>query len=339
VARAVARAPGYAQAVVGFLLLAASAALLAAGAELFAEYAGAAGKRLGVSVLAIGLVLAGAEPEELVTAIFASAQHHPGIAAGDAIGANITMLTLVLGLAALARPLRFAGRVRPYALAASAAGVAAGLALAGGGVGRVGGGALTAFYVLGVAAVWWRERQPPAFGEAAELAEDQMKASAQSSQPSRPSWYSRAYQSGTVATALVVLGVIAMAAGGRLAVAGAERIVTSLGLAESVVGLSFVALATTCELFALVWAAARRGVDELALAGVLGSAAYNATATLGVAALVRPLSVSGISGEAWLAAALPAVLTAWTLRFNRLGRGAGLVLVLIYGCYLALTLA
>lgn len=58
---------------------------------------GATPGRLGVSALAIRLVLAGAEPEELVTAMFASAGHHPGIAAGDAIGANITMLNLVLG--------------------------------------------------------------------------------------------------------------------------------------------------------------------------------------------------------------------------------------------------
>jgi cation:H+ antiporter len=51
--------------VVGFLLLIASAVLLAAGSELFAEHAAAAGRRLGVTALAIGLVLAGAEPEEM----------------------------------------------------------------------------------------------------------------------------------------------------------------------------------------------------------------------------------------------------------------------------------
>lgn len=319
--------PGYARAVIGFLLLAASAVLLTGGAELFAEHAGAAGRRLGVTVLAIGLVLAGAEPEELITAVIASAQHHPGIAAGDAIGANITMLTVVLGLAALVRPLRFAGRVRLYALAASAAGLVAALALAGGGVGRAGGGVLTVLYVVGVAVVWWRERQPPAVGEAAEFGE--AGPTGDGAAASR--------QQGTLAAVLVVTGVAAMAGGGWLAVAGAERIVVSLGLAESVVGLSFVALATTAELFALVWAAARRGVDELALAGVLGSAAYNATATLGVAALVHPLAVGGIAGQAWLAAGLPAALVIWTLVSKRLGRAAGLVLVAGYGCYLAWT--
>jgi cation:H+ antiporter len=85
--------------VAGFVLLAVSAVLLTAGSELSAEHASAAGRRFGVSALAVGLVLARAEPEEMVTAIFASGRHHPGIAAGDAIGANVTMLTVVLGLA------------------------------------------------------------------------------------------------------------------------------------------------------------------------------------------------------------------------------------------------
>jgi len=52
--------------VVGFLLLVASAVLLTGGSELFAEHASAAGQRFGVTALAIGLVLAGAEPEEMV---------------------------------------------------------------------------------------------------------------------------------------------------------------------------------------------------------------------------------------------------------------------------------
>ena len=308
--------------VVGFLLLVASAVLLTAGSELFAEHASAAGRRLGVTALAIGLVLAGAEPEEMVTAIFASGRHLPGIAAGDAIGANVTMLTVVLGLAALARPLVLGGRVRTYALAAAAAGVAAALCLAGGHVGRGEGVALVAAYVLAVAVVWWVERRPPAFGEAAELEEERV---------------SEPMPADSRAAFLVLLGVGAMAGGGWLAVSGAARVVSSLGLAQSVVGLTFVALATTAELFALVWAAYRRGVEELALAGVLGSAVYNATATLGVAALVHPIHTGGLGWPAWLAAALPIGLVAYALLFKRVGRVGGGLLVAAYGIYLALT--
>ena len=100
---------------IGLVLLAAAAAILLVGAELFAEHAAAAGRRLGVTALAVGVILAGAEPEELITAVTAAARGRPGIAVGDAIGANITMFTLALGLAALLGPLPLGGRVRAYA--------------------------------------------------------------------------------------------------------------------------------------------------------------------------------------------------------------------------------
>ncbi len=263
----------------------------------------------------------------MITAIFASVRHHPGIAAGDAIGANVTMLTAVLGLAALARPLRFPGRVRTYALAASAAGVAAAVLLTAGRLQPWAGGLLVGFYLLAVGLVWWRERQPPAFGEAAELQEEHH--SPNEGAPQR--------RSEGRAVWLVLAGLIGMAVGGRLAVAGAERVVSSLGLHDSVVGLTFVALATTAELFALVWAATRREVEELALAGVLGSAAYNATATLGVAALIHPVPNGGLQAQAWLAGVIPALLVAAAARFGRVGRPGGALLLAAYGGYLAYT--
>ncbi len=314
-------------AMIGFLLLAASAVLLTGGSELFAEHASAAGRRFGVTALAIGLVLAGAEPEEMITAIFASARHLPGIAAGDAIGANVTMLTVVMGLAAIARPFALAKRVRTYALAASTAGIAAALVLLGGDVNRLEGALLVCGYVAAVAVVWWRERQPPAFGEAAELQEEH-----------GGSVQSRT-QRDTRAALLLVAGVAGMAVGGWLAVNGAERIVDGLKLGQSVVGLTFVALATTAELFALVWAAFRRGIEELALAGILGSAVYNATATLGIAALVRPLHGVGVDWQAWLAALLPIVIVIASMKFGRIGRFGGVVLVAAYGIFLAFTFA
>jgi cation:H+ antiporter len=188
---------------------------------------------------------------------------------------------------------------------------------------------LVLIYLAIVGLIWRRERRPPAFGEAAELAdadEDDEQAAGNQRRGSR-------------ALLLMVAGLILMVVGGRLAVSGAERIIGSLGLRESVVGLTFVALATTAELFALVWAAARRGVEELALAGVLGSAIYNSTATLGAASLVRPLPGTGIGWQAWLAAALPAALAAWGIVFKRIGRPAALLLVAVYAGYLALTFA
>ncbi|MGZ4594564.1 MAG: sodium:calcium antiporter, partial [Actinomycetes bacterium] len=154
---------------IGLLLLAGAAVLLIGGAELFVENAAAAANRMGVTVIAVGILLAGAEPEELLTAVIAAVQDRPGLAAGDAIGANVTMLTACLGLAALVRPLHLGRRVRQYAGLSAVAGVLALLTLLGGHVGRLEGGLLLAAYVVLVALVWWREREPPTIGELAEL--------------------------------------------------------------------------------------------------------------------------------------------------------------------------
>lgn len=299
----------------GFLLLVGSAALLVAGSELFAEHAVGAGRRLGVTTVAVGVLVAGAEPEELVTALFATLRDRPGIAAGDALGANVTMLTLVIGLAALARPLPLAGAVRTYALGATVAGGLAALFLRDGDVTRSEGLVLVVVYLALVVAVWRRERRPPAVGELAETLEEH--------QPEEP----------MRALVLVGVGVGLMTLGGRLAVGGAERIVDALAAADSAVGLTFVALATTAELFALVWSAARRELHELAVAGVLGSAVYNATATLGVAAVARPLATGGVGGAAVVGAALPLALWFLGAGVGRVGRLGGTALLLGYAAY------
>ena len=94
----------------GALLLVLAAALLVAGAELFVENVAGAARRTGLSVLAAGLLLAGAEPEELVAAVPAAGADRPGLAVGDALGANVTMLTPALGLALCCDPCRSGGR-------------------------------------------------------------------------------------------------------------------------------------------------------------------------------------------------------------------------------------
>src|SRR5258708_18450850 len=202
--------------VVGLGLLAVSAVMLIAGAELFTENAAAAARGLRITVFAAAFLLAGAEPEEMITAVIASGRHRPGLAAGDAIGANLTMLTLVLGLAALAGPLPFGGRVRGYAIWSALAGGLAALAVAGSIIGRWQGGLLVAAYLAGVAVLWWRERKPRAIGEVAEAGEEDSG--------SRPA---------ALGLVLALGGVALMAAGGWLAVGGAERVGAALRLTDS----------------------------------------------------------------------------------------------------------
>ena len=301
---------------IAVVLLVLGAGLLTVGAEAFAEHITEAASRLGVSVLALGLLLAGAEPEEAVTAMLASAEGHPALAAGNAIGANLVILTVTIGLAALLAPLPVSRRVVEYAGAAAAAGVLTVVLMWNGVLGRGEATLLVLTFVAGVMWVWRREKEPPVIGELAELAEEDHD---DEEEPSR-------------AMLLVLLGLLGMVAGGYLAVHGAEGLVEAFDATESVVGLTVLGLATSAEMVALVFAAHRRGVTEIALAGAVGSVAYNATITLGLAGLVDPLIIgrgSPIVTIGIVTAVLPLLLLAGR-RTGTLPRGLGALLVVTY---------
>jgi cation:H+ antiporter len=135
---------------------------------------------------------------------------------------------------------------------------------------------------------------------------------------------------------LAVVGIALMGAGGWLAVLGAERVIDLLGVVGSVVGLTLVALATTSEFLALIPAALRRWIPELAAAGIVGSVIYNATVTLGVAAAAQPLDVAGLSPAAAAAVVLSAVISAVAWTRGRIGRPLGAALVTGYAVYVLL---
>jgi cation:H+ antiporter len=304
------------------VLLVLGAVLLTAGAEAFAEHISPAASRLGVSVLALGVLLAGAEPEEAVTAMLAAGQGHPALAAGDAIGANLVILTVAVGLAALLTPLPVSRRVMQYAAAAAAAGALAVGLMWNGVLSRGEGTLLVLLYVVGVVWVWRREQEPPLIGEMAELAEEERDETG----------LDETGQDSGRELLLVLLGLLGMVAGGFLAVRGAEGLVDAFGATESVIGLTVLALATSAEMIALVIAAHRRGVTEIALAGAIGSVAYNATVTLGLAAWVDPLLLgrsTPVLNVGVVTALLPLVLLAGR-RTGSLPRLLGLVLVGAY---------
>lgn len=68
--------------VLWIMLIVAGVVFIVWGAETFAEHLGAAAVRLRVSSFALALLLAGAEPEELATAVTASLRDAPAIAFG-----------------------------------------------------------------------------------------------------------------------------------------------------------------------------------------------------------------------------------------------------------------
>ena len=301
------------------VVVAAGVAAIVWGAEAFAEHLSVAAVRLRVSAFALAVLLAGAEPEELATTVTAALRHSPGIAFGDVIGANIAICLVALGVGAVLTPLPFGPSVLRYGLLGlPLAGVAAAMAWDGR-VTRLEGGVLVGLYVAFIAVIWFVERRPPALGETAELGE----AAA-----------APVERRGRVGKELgfVVAGVVAMAGGAVLVVDGVRHL-SHVESTQTRLGLVIVGFATAFELVVLAWSAARRGVSEAVVAGVVGSYAYNVTMSLGAGALARPLRLAG-AGQLhgpWLAmiATLAAVL-ALALPRRRLEPPVGWMLLAAY---------
>ena len=267
--------------VFGWLLVAGvGVALIVWGAETFAAHLAVASARMGVSAFALAILLAGAEPEELATAVTASLRDAPAIALGDVIGANVAICLVALGVGAVLAPLPFDRRVRRYALAGLPAGVLAAAFAWDGVVSRFEGVVLVAAYVTFVATIWLIEQQPPALGETGEVADAEADLAEDGVNARR---VGREF-------ALVVAGVAAMAVGAMALVEGVRRI-SDVESTQTRLGLVVVGFATAFELVVLAWSSARRGITAAVVAGVIGSFTYNVTMTLGAGALARPLQV------------------------------------------------
>ena len=90
--------------IIGFILLVAGANLLLIGAVVVAEGFGVSQVVIGLTIVAIGTSL-----PELATSVMASVRREPDVAFGNVIGSNILNILLILGVAALIRPIETQG--------------------------------------------------------------------------------------------------------------------------------------------------------------------------------------------------------------------------------------
>ena len=135
----------------------------------------------------------------------------------------------------------------------------------------------------------------------------------------------------------IVLGLVGLILGGEMIVRGATTVAQRLGIAESVIGLTVVALGTSLpELATSVIAAFKRNSD-IAIGNVVGSNIFNVFFILGTSAAIRPLPVyDGIvldsimvtlsAGLVWMGAA--------SNNAHQLKRLHGAVLLIVYAAYL-----
>ncbi len=261
-------------------LLAIGTLLLVVGADWFLDGAGDLARALGVSALVLGVLLAGLEPEEMLTAAIASARGAPTLAVGNVIGTNVTIVTAALGLSALIFPMVIDRNVRRQALIATLVSVLPVMLLFLGIVTQLEGILLLVVFVGYTIFLFRTDREAVkrlAASEADDDDDDQKS-------PLRPRLHWKP-------VLLTIGGLVAMAGGGPAIVEGALRLAHIIGLSQGAVGATIVSLGTGAEMIALGVSAARKKRADILVGGILGSFAYNLLVTLGLAATIHAIPV------------------------------------------------
>ena len=252
--------------------------LLIKGANWLVDGASGLAKRLGISDLIIGLTVVafGTSMPELVVNIMSSAQGANDLAIGNVVGSNIANILLILGIAAIITPI-----------------------------------------AVKTSTVW--NEIPLAFLAAMVLmlmANDRIVDHYPISELSRSDglsflaffliflWYivtlakrgeievvdvSLAKRSTIAETGLLLAGIALLILGGTMTVNGAVSIARIVGLSESFIGLTIVAVGTSLPELATSITAALRKKADIAVGNVVGSNIFNIFWILGVSAIISPL--------------------------------------------------
>lgn len=313
--------------IVGF---ATGLALLVRGADLFTDAVVDTAKKFRLSTLLLGLLVAGAEPEELLASAIAAGKGMSGIAVGNALGTNIAVIGLALALGAAIMPVAADKTSQRHGLIVLAFSLPPLAFMLNGTVARWEGVLLALLFLV---YVWYVVQREKIEIQLEEVTTTQLLAGKTGGRDEddddddpRPAWK---------VVGGVVLGMALMAAGGELLVGGAGSIMRWLHLSETVVGLTFVSIATSAEMIALSIVPITKGYPEITIGGIIGSYAYNVMLTLGVSAIVRPLAVS----TDLLSIDLPVMLGFYGLLLlftykGQLTRTNGVVLLALYLGYL-----
>ena len=255
--------------------------LLIWSADRFILGAAATARNLNVSPLIIGLTIVGfgtSAPEMLVSGI-AALNESPGLAIGNALGSNIANITLVLGMAALVKPLDVHSRILkkelPLLLIATALLL---MLLQDSHLGRTDGVILLSSLFL---LLWWFARQAVNNREA-----DAMYDEFDQEMP-KPMPMQRALF-------WLVFGLILLVGASRILVWGAVEMAVAFGVSDLLIGLTIIAVGTSLPELAASIAGALKNEHDIAIGNVVGSNMFNTLAVMGIPGLIYPSTLDSV---------------------------------------------
>jgi len=316
--------------ILSFLLLIVGFVFLVKGADFFVASSSSIARRFHVSPLVIGLTLVafGTSLPELAVSFVASLTVAPGatadIAMGNVVGSNIVNITLILGLTALAKPVKVSKTMHrkefPYLIFSSV------LILL-----------LSLFFQSDTRIVWW---------EALILLVSFIGYVYLMIKTSKDGVSNEEIPQLDIKKAvfILIIGIAGVSLGGWMVTRGAEQIATSvlvsffdmtLTKATTLVGLSIVAVGTSLPEMVTSVVAAKKGENEIAFGNLVGSNVFNVLFILGLSGLVTPLGINGdvmIDMYIMLGVTILAVIMA--ISKNIVTKKEGSLLVFVYAAYL-----
>jgi cation:H+ antiporter len=140
-----------------------------------------------------------------------------------------------------------------------------------------------------------------------------------------------------LAAVVTIFGGVLIFLGAEFLIEGATGIAEEMGISETIVGLSVIALGTSLPELAVTVIAALRGHKGVAIGNVLGSNVINILGILGVTSIYAGgISISGefAGRDIWVVMITSGLVAAMLLDNRRIGKRVGLVMVIGYLLYM-----
>lgn len=254
------------------------------GAEWLVKGASRFARSFNIKPIVIGLTIVafGTSTPELVTSVIAGIKHLDDVAVGNVIGSNIANIGLILGLAAIVRPLKVDMRLL-YRELPIVVGISLLLYFMGwdGILNRWEGIILLVGIIVYTFYIYRAALKEPKAVEQEYLEYEEFIGATHNNIVKDILW--------------IVLGLGALIGGAHLFVHSAIYIARVVGISELIIGLTVVAVGTSLPELATSMVAAIRKESDISVGNVLGSNIFNILAVLSIAAIIRPLQITGAS--------------------------------------------
>ena len=297
-----------------FLLIGLS--LLVLGADLIIRGSISLGKKLKVSLFAIGVVIiaGGTSLPELASSINAVAINHADLAVGAVIGSNIANLILVMAATSFLIPI---SNINQNQINQAWINIGLTLILISMSYLFLSFNFLFGILSIGLLFLIMFMQIKQGFLNVSEVEE-------------------RGDYSLLISIILIVLGIVLLIFGSDLFVDSAINIASQLNIPEAIIGVSLVAFGTSLpELVVGIISAIRRKVD-FALGNVLGSNIYNVLGVLGASSFFGNFRIPPVIGsiDLFFVLFVTIMILGFMFFFKRLGRAYGSISLLLYISYI-----